>query len=337
MDEEIDSNQHHPKVRLHIEEHASLRELLQQYATTGLTPLLRYWTNTSNILIFVSKTLYSYIMDRGNSPNKDPTELARKFNGLILNPTSRLRTVFNQSELPPPFDLSTVERIHNLTPEQVQLCLQYYGCGDGSTLRDLLEAVGVDPEKLIGKKNKVARNINSVATENQMLRLLMNEEGRYPAQGTMRDGEKVVELSRLQSKNNRILRPLLRFYGLPFDDSSFDHRLKYLLGWLGYPINEQRLANLEVSVNDNTEAIFRLENRMGSLENRMGSLENRMESLENRMESLENRMESLENQMETIVSQLASLQHAVNATNLERDRRTNEAIQALVQARRDGY
>ena len=329
MDEEIDYSQHHPDLRPLLKEHASLRELLQQYATTGLNPLLRYWTNTSNILIFVSKTFYSYIMDRGNSPNKDPTELARKFNGLILNPTSRLRTVFNQSELPP-FDLSTVERIHNLTPEQVQLCLQYYGCGDGSTLRDLLEAVGVDPEKLIGKKNKVARNINSVATENQMLRLLMNEEGRYPAQGTMRDGEKVVELSRLQSKNNRILRPLLRFYGLPFDDSSFDHRLKYLLGWLGYPINEQRLANLEVSVNDNTEAIFRLENRMRSLENRM-------RSLENRMGSLENRMGSLENQMETIVSQLASLQHAVNASNLERDRRTNEAIQALVQARRDGY
>ena len=176
MDEEIDYSQHHPDLRPLLKEYASLRGLLQQYATTGLNPFLRYWTNTSNILIFVSKPFYSYIMDKGNSPNTDPTELARKFNGLILNPTRRLKTVFNQSELPPSFDLSTVERIHNLTPEQVQLCLEYYGYSS-SNLRNLLEAVGVDTNKLIGTKNKIARTVNSVVTENQVLMFFMNDEG----------------------------------------------------------------------------------------------------------------------------------------------------------------
>ena len=135
----------------------------------------------------------------------------------------------------------------------------------------------------------------------------------------MRDGEKVVELSRLQSKNNRILRPLLRFYGLPFDDSSFDHRLKTVLLWLGYPIYQSRLASLEVKLNDICGGTFGLKMELKDLKLK-----------------LEMNLETPILKLETILSRIDSLEHSVNA-NLERDRRTNDFIQSQIQARRNGH
>ena len=71
----------------------------------------------------------SIVSDVSNMVLEELAERSRRINRLILDPKSHLRIVLNHSGLPPPFELSTIESIYNLTPEQVQKCLQYYGYG----------------------------------------------------------------------------------------------------------------------------------------------------------------------------------------------------------------
>ena len=85
----------------------------------------------------------------------------------------------------------------------------------------------------------------------------------------------------------RIRRPLLRF--LAADD--FDA--------------------LMAAVEENSENIKLVLERMGGMENRMGGMENRMGGMENRMGGMENRMGGMENRMGGMEERLTSVEESV--------------------------
>ena len=195
----------------------------------------------------------------------DPTFLlrskAKTFNSHASNVDSTLAIVVNEKGEYPPHEssLMSIKGIHNMTNDQVKQCLEFYGVGDddhevrgclrfynhhdGSVNKgSLFGCLSVDISRVIDDANRKAKLKNTFVTKDeQMLHLLLNDIGLVPDNGIMDKGMKKLPLGTLRDPNNSDLDQLLVFYGLDYNNSMFDDKLKLLLRWLGYlVIREER-------------------------------------------------------------------------------------------------
>lgn len=227
--------------------------------------------------------------------------------------------------------LSCIQSIQSMSEVQVRQCLQFYGHNNSLSIQDLFVSLGVEIKSFVNDINKRGKLDNSVQ-DNQYLTLFLNEDGVYPRQGRMVSGLKKVELDRLRGPYNRTLGPLLQFYHILHENSSFERKLNLLLMWLGYPINfdllantNMKLSNLDGYVNQLRHDNRRINNKINNMDNKINNIDRRLRNIEKDTTTIKDEIVNIKDELRQLVS---SLQHSIDASNIQANSQEVSAIQA---------